>query len=67
MDHRELLYSFNQIKDQLSCPIDEGFLEPRLIDGDMVQIYCLSCSWKQILGLHAAEKIRDMRHTLTPE
>jgi hypothetical protein len=65
MTPKELIHHFNTIKGNLSCPIDEGFLEPRLADDDQVVIYCCSCSYKQILGTYAAEKIRDLSHTLT--
>jgi hypothetical protein len=65
MSPKEIIYHFNQIKETLACPIDEGFLEPSLDDDDNVVIRCMSCKYKQVLGTYAAEKIRDLSHTLT--
>jgi hypothetical protein len=48
-----VLRAFNHIKDSQACPLDEGLLEPRIDDDGEIEVYCLSCSWKQTLGLDA--------------
>jgi hypothetical protein len=40
--------------------MDEGQLEPRVTYEDDVEIYCLSCSWKQTLGLDAVHNLVNL-------
>jgi hypothetical protein len=37
--------------------MDDGQLEPRVTYVTSIEIYCLSCSWKQELGNNAADNL----------
>lgn len=49
------------MKSTLACPLDDGLLEPRVTyDTDDVEIYCLSCSWTQVLGENAIDNLENL-------
>ena len=41
----------------LICPMDQLQLYPNLTDDDKLFLYCLSCSYKNYVGLDLYEKI----------
>lgn len=62
---KTILKSFNTLKPSLACPIDDGMVEPKLGYDDEIIIYCLSCSWRQVLGENAKRNIVAQASNLT--
>lgn len=42
---------------KLECPIDQGLLMPNLDLSDTIYLYCLSCKYKNSMGLEVYERI----------
>ena len=42
---------------KLECPIDQGLLMPNLNSSDIIYLYCLSCSYKNSMGLEVYDRI----------
>ena len=42
---------------KLECPMDQGLLMPNLDDNDIIYLYCLSCNYKNKMGLEVYERI----------
>lgn len=61
----DILKAFNLIKEGFCCPIDEGFVEPRVTYVSTVEIYCTSCSWRQELGVQASQNIIKIAEKVT--
>ena len=43
---------------RLDCPIDQGLLVPNIDENDNVFLYCLSCNYKNNMGLEVYDNIR---------
>ena len=43
---------------KLECPLDQGLLMPNLDDEDKIFLYCLSCNYKNNMGLEVYDNIR---------
>jgi hypothetical protein len=43
---------------RLDCPIDQGLLMPNLDENDNIFLYCLSCNYKNSMGLEVYDRIR---------
>ncbi len=41
----------------LECPMDQGPLMPNMDINDNIYLYCLSCTYKNIVGIDLYEKI----------
>jgi hypothetical protein len=44
---------------RIECPMDQGPLMPNQSLDDQIYLYCLSCSYKKIIGIEYYGKIRD--------
>jgi len=42
---------------KLECPIDQGLLMPNLNLSDTIYLYCLSCNYKNSMGLEVYDRI----------
>jgi hypothetical protein len=42
---------------KLECPVDQGLLMPNLDLNDTIYLYCLSCKYRNIMGLEVYERI----------
>jgi hypothetical protein len=42
---------------KLECPIDQGLLMPNLDNDDTIYLYCLSCKYKNNMGLEVYDRI----------
>ena len=42
---------------KLECPLDQGLLMPNIDDNDNIFLYCLSCSYKNNMGLEVYDRI----------
>ncbi len=42
---------------RLECPMDQGPLMPNMDINDNIYLYCLSCTYKNIVGIDLYEKI----------
>ncbi len=42
---------------KLECPVDQGLLMPNLDLNDTIYLYCLSCKYKNSMGLEVYERI----------
>ena len=42
---------------RLACPLDQGLLMPNLDIDDRIYLYCLSCEYKNLIGLEQYERI----------
>lgn len=42
---------------KLVCPIDQGLLMPNLNPSDIIYLYCLSCNYKNSMGLEVYDRI----------
>ena len=42
---------------KLECPIDQGLLMPNLDSNDIIYLYCLSCNYKNNMGLEVYDRI----------
>lgn len=49
-----------QIVPPLLCPSDEEELYPNLTEDDRLYLYCLSCNYKNYLGLEIYSKIEKL-------
>ena len=43
---------------KLECPIDQGLLVPNLDEEDNLFLYCLSCKYKNNMGLEVYDNIK---------
>jgi hypothetical protein len=41
----------------ISCPVDQGPLLPNLDLNDTIYLYCLSCNYKNSMGLEVYDRI----------
>jgi hypothetical protein len=41
----------------LECPMDQGPLMPNIDINDNIYLYCLSCTYKNLVGIDLYEKI----------
>lgn len=44
---------------RLECPVDQGSLQSNLDLEDKIYLYCLSCEYKNNIGLEVYEKIAN--------
>lgn len=44
---------------KIECPMDQGPLMPNLTNDDQIFLYCLSCNYKQIIGIEYYGKIKS--------
>ena len=42
---------------RLECPLDQGLLMPNIDDNDDIYLYCLSCNYKNTMGLEVYDRI----------
>ena len=42
---------------KLECPLDQGLLMPNINDNDNIYLYCLSCEYKNNMGLEVYDGI----------
>ena len=42
---------------RLECPLDQGLLMPNLDNEDNIFLYCLSCDYKNTMGLEVYDRI----------
>lgn len=42
---------------KLECPIDQGLLMPNIDIDDRIYLYCLSCEYKNLIGLEQYDRI----------
>ena len=42
---------------KLECPLDQGLLMPNLDNEDNIFLYCLSCDYKNTMGLEVYDRI----------
>ena len=42
---------------KLECPLDQGLLMPNLDNNDDIYLYCLSCNYKNTMGLEVYDRI----------
>jgi len=42
---------------KLECPLDQGLLMPNLDNEDDIFLYCLSCNYKNTMGLEVYDRI----------
>jgi len=42
---------------KLECPLDQGLLMPNLDKDDTIYLYCLSCNYKNEMGLEVYDRI----------
>ena len=42
---------------KLECPLDQGLLMPNLDNQDDIFLYCLSCNYKNTMGLEVYDRI----------
>lgn len=42
---------------KLECPIDQGLLMPNIDLNDTIFLYCLSCNYKNNMGLEVYDRI----------
>lgn len=42
---------------KLDCPIDQGLLMPNIDINDKIYLYCLSCQYKNSIGIAEYERI----------
>jgi len=43
---------------KLECPLDQGLLMPNLDKDDTIYLYCLSCNYKNEMGLEVYDRIK---------
>lgn len=43
---------------RLDCPMDKGPLLCNLNNNDQIILYCLSCDWRTLLGLHLYNQLK---------
>lgn len=42
---------------RLACPLDQGLLMPNIDIDDRIYLYCLSCDYKNLIGLEQYDRI----------
>ena len=42
---------------KLECPLDQGLLMPNIDENDKIYLYCLSCDYKNTMGLEVYDRI----------
>jgi hypothetical protein len=52
-----LLLAEKGLVPRLECPMDQGPLMPNMDINDNIYLYCLSCTYKNIVGIDLYEKI----------
>ncbi len=52
-----LLLAEKGLVPRLECPMDQGPLMPNMDINDNIYLYCLSCAYKNIVGIDLYEKI----------
>jgi hypothetical protein len=52
-----LLLSEKGLVPRLDCPMDQGPLMPNMDENDIIYIYCLSCTYKNVIGMELYDKI----------
>ena len=52
-----LLLAEKGLVPRLECPMDQGPLMPNMDENDNIYLYCLSCSYKNVIGTDLYEKI----------
>jgi hypothetical protein len=52
-----LLLAEKGLVPRLDCPMDQGPLMPNMDENDIIYIYCLSCTYKNVIGIELYDKI----------
>jgi hypothetical protein len=52
-----LLLAEKGLVPRLDCPMDQGPLMPNMDENDIIYIYCLSCTYKNVIGMELYDKI----------
>ena len=52
-----LLLAEKGLVPRLECPMDQGPLMPNMDINDNIYLYCLSCTYKNLVGIDLYEKI----------
>jgi len=52
-----LLLAEKGLVPRLDCPMDQGPLMPNIDENDIIYIYCLSCTYKNVIGMELYDKI----------
>ncbi len=52
-----LLLAEKGLVPRLECPMDQGPLMPNMDINDNIYLYCISCTYKNIVGIDLYEKI----------
>lgn len=45
---------------KIDCPLDQGLLMCNLDNDDEIYLYCLSCSYKKVIGFDLYNKIKKL-------
>ncbi len=45
---------------RIECPMDQGLLMSNLDDEDNIILYCLSCSYKKIIGISLYNEMQEL-------
>jgi len=45
---------------RLECPMDQGLLMPNIDTNDNIYLYCLSCAYKNVMGIEVYENLLGM-------
>ena len=54
---RYIALSEEGLVSRLECPLDQGLLMPNIDDKDDIYLYCLSCNYKNTMGLEVYDRI----------
>ena len=49
---------------KLECPIDQGLLLPNMDLDDKIYLYCISCEYKNLIGLDQYDRIEKAVRTV---
>lgn len=49
---------------KLECPIDQGLLMPNMDLDDKIYLYCISCEYKNLIGLDQYDRIEKAVRTV---
>jgi hypothetical protein len=52
-----LLLAEKGLVPRLDCPMDQGPLMPNMDENDIIYTYCLSCTYKNVIGMELYDKI----------
>jgi hypothetical protein len=52
-----LLLAEKGLVPRLECPMDQGPLMPNIDENDNIYLYCLSCSYKKVMGTDLYDKL----------